>query len=200
MYICIEGNIGVGKTTLAEAIAKKLDADFLPERFEDNTLLPLFYNHPKKFAFPTEYSFLIDRQKQLITYFKVPSKNKFTVSDFHFDKCICFAQTNLSSQDFLFYKKHFKAIQKTVPLPDLIVYLTSSPEQLMKNIKSRGRTIEKKLKKEYLDRLRKTFDDYYTTKRKINAFVLVIPIEEYNSSTTEMCCQKILQTINMFNR
>ena len=43
MYICIEGNIGSGKSTLAQALAKKLKATYLPEQFEDNTLLPLFY-------------------------------------------------------------------------------------------------------------------------------------------------------------
>ena len=61
MYICIEGNIGAGKTTLAIALAKKLKADFLPEHYEDNPLLPLFYKDKKRMAFPLEYSFLIDR-------------------------------------------------------------------------------------------------------------------------------------------
>ena len=68
MYICIEGNIGSGKSTLANALATKLKANYLPEQFEDNTLLPLFYENKKKYAFLLEYSFLIDRQKQLSTY------------------------------------------------------------------------------------------------------------------------------------
>ena len=70
MFICIEGNIGAGKSTLAKALSKKLKASFLPEQFEENTLLPLFYKNKKTFAFPTEYSFLIDRQKQLTNYFQ----------------------------------------------------------------------------------------------------------------------------------
>ena len=74
MFICIEGNIGSGKSTLAQALAKKLKATYLPEQFEDNTLLPLFYNDNATFAFPTEYSFLIDRQKQLTNYFKKVKK------------------------------------------------------------------------------------------------------------------------------
>ena len=75
MYICIEGNIGSGKSTLAQALAKKLKSTYLPEQFEDNTLLPLFYNDHATFAFPTEYSFLIDRQKQLTNYFKILQQN-----------------------------------------------------------------------------------------------------------------------------
>ena len=114
MFICIEGNIGSGKTTLAKALAKQLKATYLPEQFEENTLLPLFYNDHKTYAFPTEYSFLIDRQKQLSNYFKASKKSAVTVSDFHFDKCLCFANANLSSKDFSFFKKHFKPLKKTL--------------------------------------------------------------------------------------
>ena len=79
MFICIEGNIGSGKSTIAKALAKKIKATYLPEQFEENTLLPLFYKDRATFAFPTEYSFLIDRQKQLINYFK---ENLIIVSSF----------------------------------------------------------------------------------------------------------------------
>jgi len=195
MYICIEGNIGAGKTTLAKVLAKKLHASFLGERFEENTLLPLFYAKPKTFAFPTEYSFLIDRQKQLVSYFKSVSKTTSTVSDFHFDKCICFAKANLSSTDFSFFKKHFKAIQKTVPVPDLIVYLTASPDLLMKNIRKRGRVIEKDMKQEYLENLKKTLDAYYMRKQKTGTFVLVIPVNEYTDATISNSVALIKKTM-----
>jgi deoxyguanosine kinase len=161
MFICIEGNIGSGKSTLAEALAKKLKAFYLPEQFEDNTLLPLFYNDNKTFAFPTEYSFLIDRQKQLTNYFNSITKGTITVSDFHFDKCLCFANANLSSKDFSFFKKHFKPLKKTIPTPQLVVYLDTTTDLLTKNIQKRGRLIEKNLKKSYLEKLKKSLDRYY---------------------------------------
>ncbi len=199
MYICIEGNIGVGKTTLAKALTKQLNAVFLAERFDENTLLPLFYNKPKTFAFPTEYSFLIDRQKQLVSYFNSNNNKLPTVSDFHFDKCICYAKANLTSTDFSFYKKHFKAIQKTVPVPDLIVYLTTASDLLMKNIEKRGRAIEKDLKQEYLENLKKSLDKYYMSKGKTNTFVLVLPINEYTDHTISHCIEKIKKTMNTLN-
>ena len=40
-------------------LSNELNAIFLPEEFEDNPLLPLFYENKKLFAFPLEYSFLI---------------------------------------------------------------------------------------------------------------------------------------------
>ena len=195
MFICIEGNIGSGKSTLAEALAKKLKATYLPERFEENTLLPLFYNDRKTYAFPTEYSFLIDRQKQLSNYFKSIQKGTITVSDFHFDKCLCFANTNLASKDFSFFKKHFKPLKKTLPVPNLIVYLDTTTNLLSKNIQKRGREIEKNLKKNYLEKLKKSLDTYYMINGKINTTVLILTIKGYNAAVLENCCKEIIEII-----
>jgi deoxyguanosine kinase len=196
MFICIEGNIGSGKTTLAQALAKKLKATYLPEQFEENTLLPLFYEDAKTFAFPTEYSFLIDRQKQLTNYFNSKKRGAITVSDFHFDKCLCFAKANLSEKDFSFFKKHFKPLRKTIPTPDLIVYLDTSTDLLLKNIETRGRKIEKSLKKSYLEKLKKSLDTYYMVDGKVNTLVLILTIKQYNSTILENCCKEILEIIN----
>jgi deoxyadenosine/deoxycytidine kinase len=190
MYICIEGNIGAGKTTMAKELAKQLKAHYLPERFEENVLLSLFYKDAKTFAFPTEYSFLIDRHKQLMNYFGKPSK-KTTVSDFHFDKCLCFAKANLKEKDFLFYKKHFSALKQTLPVPDLIVYLDTSTELLMKNIQKRGRAIEKSLKETYLEKIQRSFDKYYLAKRRSGAPVLHLRLTEYTVATLASSCKEI---------
>lgn len=200
MFICIEGNIGSGKSTLAKTLAKKLKAAYLPEQFEDNTLLPLFYNDNETFAFPTEYSFLIDRQKQLSNYFRSLKKGTITVSDFHFDKCLCFAKANLKLDDFTFFKKHFKPLKKTLPTPDLVVYLDTSTELLEKNIHKRGRDIEKSLKQTYLRKLKKTLDKYYMVNGKINTVVLSLTIKEYNAATLENCCKEILEILQKIKK
>jgi deoxyguanosine kinase len=176
MFISIEGNIGSGKTTLAKALAKQLKATYLPEQFEDNELLPLFYNDRKTFAFPTEYSFLIDRHKQLQTYFRTKKKQQVTVSDFHFDKCICFAKANLSSKDYQYFKKHFKALQASITQPNLVVYINTEVPLLVKNIKKRGRAIEKTIATDYLLALKKSLDTYYVIKNKSKTPVLILLI------------------------
>ncbi|MBS1634704.1 MAG: deoxynucleoside kinase [Bacteroidetes bacterium] len=155
MYISIEGNIGSGKSTMAKALSQKLKAAFLPERFEENPLLPLFYKDPKTYAFPVEYSFLIDRQKQMAHHFA--GKPKLTVSDYSMFKCIYFAEINMSAKDFRFYKKHFSAISSTVPKPDFIIYLDVKPALLLHNIKARGRDYEKGIKAKYLHKIDKTY-------------------------------------------
>ena len=67
-FICIEGNIGAGKTTLAKKLANHFNFEFLPEQFEQNSLLPLFYHQPDKYAYTLEFSFLIDRFQQLLQW------------------------------------------------------------------------------------------------------------------------------------
>jgi len=183
MFICIEGNIGAGKTTLAKALAEKLNAIYLPEQFEDNTLLPLFYKEPETYAFPTEYSFLIDRQKQLTNFFNKEDYSKHIVSDFHFDKCLCFAEANLNETDYEFYKKHFSAIHKTVKKPDLVIYLNVAITHLVNNIQKRGRDIEKGLDINYLLKLKKSLDNYYLSDNKKEH--LVLNIETYDNNTLE---------------
>lgn len=195
MYICIEGNIGSGKSTLAKALVTKLKANYLPEQFEDNTLLPLFYENRKKYAFLLEYSFLIERQKQLSTYFKQLQNNKITVSDFHFDKCLCYANVNLTPTDFVFFSKHFKTIQNTLPKPDLVIFLDVRPELLLVNIKKRGREFEKDFDVNYLKKFKKALDvNYIKTAKKST---LTIPIKTYTNSTIEELCHLICNHIKL---
>ena len=156
----------------------------------------MFYNNQKTFAFPTEYSFLIDRQKQLTNYFKAIKKNTITVSDFHFDKCLCFANANLTSKDFSFFKKHFKPLKKTIPTPQLVVYLDTTTDLLKKNIQKRGREIEKSLKESYLEKLKASLDSYYKFNGKINTLVLILTIKEYNDSVLDNCCKEIIEIID----
>ncbi len=196
MFISIEGNIGSGKTTLAKALAKQLKATYLPEQFEENALLPLFYNDRKTFAFPTEYSFLIDRHKQLDAFFKQKKETAITVSDFHFDKCISFAKTNLSKEDYQYFKKHFKALQSSIKQPDLVVYIQTEVPLLVNNIKKRGREIENNIEVGYLSSLKKTLDNYYIIKDKVKKPVLILSMSAYNEKELSTCCKKITETIH----
>ncbi len=114
MYISIEGNIGAGKTTIAKALAKKYKAVFLPERFAENVLLPLFYKNKKKIAFSLEYSFLLDRYAQLSKQFKTGKKQNI-IADYSLYKCLWFAKATLSKKEYLFYKKQFSVMENEIP-------------------------------------------------------------------------------------
>ena len=195
MYISIEGNIGVGKTTIAKALAKKLNAHFLAENFKDNDLLPLFYQNKKKFSLITEYSFLIDRYLQMFSYFK-KNKNKLTVSDFHFDKSLCFGRTNLTKKEFALFKKSYNEIKANIPEPNLFVYLETETNLLIKNIHKRGRDYESDIQNKYLQKINNSYKKHFLSKKTMPKNILKIGIKHYNQKTASMCCDKIIETLN----
>jgi deoxyadenosine/deoxycytidine kinase len=160
-YIVIEGNIGAGKTTLAKMLAEEYQANLLLEKFSDNPFLPKFYNNPDKYAFHVELSFMATRYQQLIN--ELPYKNlfkTFTLADFYFAKSLLFAKITLSEPEFLLYRQIFNIIYKSIPKPDLYVYLHVDVDQLMKNIQQRGRDFEGNINREYLKRLEKEYFNY----------------------------------------
>ena len=92
-YIAIEGNIGVGKTTLSQLLSKHYNAKLVLEEFAENPFLTKFYENPKQYAFPLELFFLAERFKQQQELIK---KNdlfqELIVSDYLFTKCLLFAK------------------------------------------------------------------------------------------------------------
>jgi deoxyadenosine/deoxycytidine kinase len=188
MYICIEGNIGSGKTTLAMALAKRRNALFLVEQFEDNPLLPLFYENKKRMAFPLEYSFLISRHAQLHQHFTRNPK-ALTISDFSLYKCLWFAKSNLSRGEYRLYKKHFKIIESVAKAPELIVYLNTSPKNLLSNIRKRGRSYEKKIDKSYLTDIEKSYAA--GLKKMKNIPVIEFYVSNYDKKTIESMVNEV---------
>ncbi|MBL7910936.1 MAG: 2-amino-4-hydroxy-6-hydroxymethyldihydropteridine diphosphokinase [Bacteroidia bacterium] len=189
-YICIEGNIGSGKSTLAKALAKKMNATFLPEEFEDNLLLPLFYENKKLFAFPLEYSFLIARFKQMQYAFK--HEKKLIVSDYSIYKCLWFAKINLTAKDYKLFKEQFKLMLAQLPKPDLIIHLSSATDKLKQNIKKRGRKYEQSISEDYLKAIAVQFEKGVQKLRHIKT--INIPINAYHPKLEEAS----IRTINNF--
>ena len=96
--IVVEGPIGVGKTTLAEALAERLQGRLVLEQFAQNPFLPLFYRDPERYALQTELSFLINRFHQQEQYLQEELFFKHTISDYLFSKCALFASLTLNSE------------------------------------------------------------------------------------------------------
>jgi len=161
-YVVIEGNIGAGKTTLAQKISDKYNAQPILESFADNPFLPKFYNEPEKYSFPLELSFLASRYKQLKE--ELVSRElfrTFTVADYYFTKSLIFASSTLSGDEYNLYRQIFYIIYGSLPRPDIYVYLHHKPEKLLGNIEKRGRNYEKSITREYLQKIQESYFAFF---------------------------------------
>lgn len=172
-YVCIEGNIGVGKSSIAFKLAEELGGSFLPEEFEENPLLPLFYKEPEKFAFPVEFSFLLDRFRQQKKWDNVLN-NGVVISDYYFEKCLYFAKLNLTDNDYLVFEEKFTTLNEEIRHPDLLVFIRLEIELLRKNITKRNRVYEQSIPDDYLIRLNQRYIEAINKvrKHKVLSFVL----------------------------
>ncbi|MEI6263470.1 MAG: deoxynucleoside kinase [Sphingobacteriia bacterium] len=171
-FITIEGNIGAGKTTLANLLAEKLNARLILEEFAENPFLPKFYENPQQFAFPLELFFMAERYKQLKDM--VHTKELFqtvTVSDYLFTKCLLFAKVNLPEEEFRLYQKLFDIIHQQLIFPDILIYLHAPVNKLQQNIKKRNRTFEQSISDEYLFNIQETYTNYIKQHRIKTLFV-----------------------------
>jgi deoxyguanosine kinase len=150
-FIVIEGNIGAGKTTLANMLATEWDARIMLEQFAENPFLPLFYENPDKYAFPLELSFLGERFEQLKnTLVKTNLFNPIVISDYYILKSLLFARVNLAEAEYNLFHKLYHLMAESFPKPDLLIYLNTSISNLQENIKLRGRSYEQNIKADYL--------------------------------------------------
>ena len=160
-FITIEGNIGSGKTTLAQLLSDHFNARLILEEFADNPFLPKFYENKDQYAFPLELFFMAERYKQLKDLLQ--TKDLFhpvTISDYMFTKCLLFAKVNLPEEEFLLYQKLFNIINPQLVQPDLLVYLHAPIKKLKENIKKRNRSYEQSIDPEYLFALQEMYTQY----------------------------------------
>lgn len=160
-YICIEGVIGAGKTSLAKMLGERLQAQVIYEKPEENPFLEDFYRDPQRYAFQVQIFFLLSRYRQQQERFQRDLFYDAMISDYLFAKDRIFAHLNLEDRELFLYDKVASLLEKEVPKPDLVVYLQSSFERLMVNIKKRGRSYEKYMSEEYIRSLNEAYNRFF---------------------------------------
>ena len=160
-YIAIEGPIGVGKTSLAKLLSKRLSAKLILENFEDNPFLSEFYNDPGRFAFQTQLFFLLQRYQQQQDIRQVDMFHNLLISDYMFIKDRLFASLNLDDKEMNLYDSIANMMERNVINPDLIIYLQADTSTLMKNIDKRGRDFENNISYDYINALNEIYTEYF---------------------------------------
>lgn len=161
-YIVIEGNIGAGKTSLAEILSRKFNTHLVLESFAENTFLPQFYEHPERYAFPLEMSFLAERYQQIRQeQERASASGKVLIGDYIFEKSMLFAQVTLKGAELELFNRFYSLINPSLQRPDLIIYLNKTTKKLLENITKRGRSYEQQISPDYLNDISNTYLQHF---------------------------------------
>ena len=160
-YIVVEGPIGVGKTTLANRLAKSFGSDLLLEGADENPFLEKFYDDPNAAALPTQLFFLLQRARQLKEMKQADMFNPVRVADFLIEKDRLFAELTLDSDELDLYEQVYASMTIDVPRPDLVVYLQAPVEVLLERIQKRGLKHERFIEAAYLQRLCDSYIEFF---------------------------------------
>ena len=159
-YIAIEGPIRVGKSTLANIIADRLNAQRVIEP-EDNAFLAPFYQGENGAAFQAQFAFMIRRFEQLRRLEVGPASHKLVVADYIFEKDKIFAYINLSDQELEVYNRYYHHFHDQLPVPDLVIYLQASPEVLKKRLRKKASQSEGAVSDDYIEEVVKAYEHFF---------------------------------------
>ena len=137
-YIALEGPIGVGKSSLAQRVATRLDATAVLED-ADNPFLADFYSGRAGAALQAQLFFLLNRHRQLVGLQQGNLFAQATVCDYLFDKDKIFAYLNLDDNELFIYQRLYDLLAKDVPAPDLVIYLQAPTDVLVRRLRERAK-------------------------------------------------------------
>lgn len=185
-FLLVAGNIGAGKTTLAERLSTRLGWEAGFETVSTNPFLPDFYADMRTWSFHLQVYFLGDRAEQHRRLAALPKSaiiDRSIYEDAHIFVRALHALGNMSEREVLAYRRVYDLVVEGLPRPDLLLFLDAPVPVLMDRIHSRGRAIESGITAEYLSLL----DSYY--REWIAGFdlcpVLTVPADNLNFVTNE---------------
>jgi deoxyadenosine/deoxycytidine kinase len=163
MHIAIVGNIGAGKTTLTELLAKNYGWDPVYEAVDNNPYLEDFYSDMKRWSFNLQIYFLNSRYRQIIDI----QKNGHDIIQDRtiYEDAYIFAENLhdmglMTTRDYQNYQSIFDNITAFIKPPDLLVYLRASVPTLVNNIQRRGREYESGIRLDYLSKLNDKYNKW----------------------------------------
>lgn len=179
MHIAVSGNIGSGKTTLTQLLAKhyKWEPEF--EEVDNNPYLDDFYREMQRWSFNLQIFFLNMRLKQ-VKEIRESGKNviqdRTIYEDAHIFAPNLHAMGLMPSRDYENYMSLFHNMESFVQPPDILIYLRASIPTLVDQIQKRGRDYENNIRLDYLSRLNERYEAWISSYDK--GKLLVINVDE----------------------
>ncbi|HAH35230.1 MAG TPA: deoxynucleoside kinase [Algoriphagus sp.] len=179
MHLAVSGNIGSGKTTLTEKLAKHYGWKAEFEAVDDNPYLPDFYEDMKRWAFHLQVYFLNSRFNQIKTIqeSKTPTIQDRTIyEDAYIFAANLYKSKLLSERDYYNYRSLFDSMISHVKAPDLLIYLKADIPKLVGQIEKRGRSYETAMRIDYLKNLNSHYEDWISNYKE--GKLLIIDVNE----------------------
>ncbi len=165
-FVAIAGNIGVGKSTLTELLARRLGWEPYFEAVDENPYLADFYQDMRRWSFHSQIFFL---SRRLRHHYDLLKRNGSVIQD----RCVyedaeifarnLYLQALMGERDYRVYRDLYETVVHILPPPDLVVYLQASVPTLLERIRRRGREYEQGIDPAYLERLNNLYDDWAST-------------------------------------
>ncbi len=197
VFVGVAGNIGVGKTTMADIIADYFGWKAYYESVIDNPYLDKFYHDMKRWSFHLQIYFLSHRFKTHKAMIDTPGsaiQDRTIYEDVEIFARNLYEMGNMDKTDWKNYCALFTEMTAFLKAPNLIIYLKASVDTLITRIKKRSRDYEKTIDPEYLHRLNVSYDKWIKKEQKKNN-VLVINTDDFNVFNDEDKLNSILKTI-----
>lgn len=160
-HVVVEGPIGAGKTSLARRLAETWGGELLLEEPAGNPFLPMFYRDMKRYALPTQLSFLFHRAEQLRSLAQPGLFTPLTVSDFLLDKDPLFARLTLDDAEYGLYETVYARLAPDTPAPDLVIYLQAPLNALSDRVRRRGVAYEQGMASDYLGKIAEAYSRFF---------------------------------------
>jgi deoxyadenosine/deoxycytidine kinase len=190
-YIAIEGCIGVGKSTVAQALAEHLGFSTVLEDVDSNPFLASLYSDPQGSRVQAMLTFLCIHYHQLYSCFRDEASSRGVISDFFFPREELFADTILRDDPEGEAKKIvldvFQYFNRRIRQPNCVVYLRAQTEFLISRIVSRARGAEIGISDEYIDALNRAYERFFV--RLDSVPVIIIEQARLNDSPANIAAE-----------
>ncbi len=160
-YIAVEGPIGVGKTSLVEMLAERLQARAVLEAVEENPFLKDFYRDMRRYAFQAQLYFLLTRYRQQLELMQFDLFRQRLITDYLFPRDRIFAHVILDDHELALYEKIHALLETRIPNPDFVIYLQADVDALYKRITIRGRAYERDIPRAYLEDVVQAYNHFF---------------------------------------
>jgi deoxyguanosine kinase len=199
-YLAIEGPIGVGKTKLAERLARRIDGTTVLEE-SDNPFLADFYQERPGAALQAQLFYLLSRHRQLTGLRQADLFAHATVCDYLFDRDKIFAFLNLDDNELFIYQRLYDLLARDIPAPDLVIYLQAPTDVLLRRLKDKPTDPERQLPQpdaEYVRELNEAYQHFFFHYSATP--LLVVETSQFEPEHDDDALDDLVRQINSLSR